>query len=258
VAIQEGELVAALVEPGELAPRVHQAQQKLPRLDPLAVHLRHHLEEIDLRLLARPVNQRNVNFLTLAPPFTWLLALRNFKAKEDFSQLLTSIHKSKDPPSFIVLLEDSASIVGILIATAGIYFSVRLALPVLDGIASVLIGLVMAATASLIGRETKSLLIGETADQGIVDSITQLAGHMPGVMQVNGVLTVHLGPRQIVVALSLELADDWKTPGIEAMIVELETSIRCVHPGVFLIFIKLQSPEAYKDTVKRYCGPSGQ
>jgi len=145
---------------------------------------------------------------------TWLLALRNFKTKEGLSQLLTSIHKSKDPPSFIVLLEDSASIVGILIATAGIYLSVRFALPVLDGVASLLVGLVMALTASLLARETKSLLIGEAADQGIVDSIMQLAGQMPGVMHVNGVLTVHLGPRQIIVALSLELADDWKTPRI--------------------------------------------
>jgi cation diffusion facilitator family transporter len=164
-------------------------------------------------LKPEPVQHVAVNYVVLGicllfDGTTWLLALRNFKAKEDFSQLLTSIQQSKDPPSFIVLLEDSASIVGILIATAGIYFSVRLALPVLDGVASVLIGLVMAATASLIGRETKSLLIGEAADQGIVDSITQLAGHMRGVMHVNGVLTVHLGPRQIIVALSLELADD--------------------------------------------------
>ena len=59
-------------------------------------------------------------------------------------------------------------------------------------------------------------------------------------------------------ALSLELADDWKTPGIEAMIVELETSIQCVHPGVLFIFIKLQNLETYKETVKRYCGPSGR
>jgi divalent metal cation (Fe/Co/Zn/Cd) transporter len=112
--------------------------------------------------------------------------------------------------------------------------------------------------ASLLGRETKSLLIGEAADQAIGDSIKQLAGHMPGVMHVNGVLTVHLGPRQIIAALSLELADDWKTPGIEAMIVELEKSIRRVHPDVLFVFIKLQSPEAYKDTVKRYCGPGGR
>jgi len=214
-------------------------------------------------LKPEPIQHVAVNYVVLGiclvfDGTTWLLALRNFKAKEGFSHLLTSIHKSKDPPSFIVLLEDSASIVGILIATAGIYFSAHLALPVLDGIASLLIGLVMAATASLLGRETKSLLIGEAADQGIVDSITQLAGHMPGVLHVNGVLTVHLGPRQIIVALSLELADDWKTPGIEALIVELEKSIRRVHPDVLFIFIKLQSPEAYKDTVKRYYGPHGQ
>jgi divalent metal cation (Fe/Co/Zn/Cd) transporter len=111
---------------------------------------------------------------------------------------------------------------------------------------------------SLLGRETKSLLIGEAADQGIVDSITQLAGHMPGVMHVNGVLILHLGPRQVIVALSLEVADDWKTPGIEGLIVELEKSIRCVHPDVLFIFIKLQSPGAYKDTVKRYYGSHGQ
>jgi cation diffusion facilitator family transporter len=211
-------------------------------------------------LKPEPVQHVAVNYAVLGicllfDGTTWLLALRNFKAKEGFSQLLTSIHKSKDPPSFIVLLEDSASIVGILIAASGIYLSVRLALPVLDGVASLLIGLVMAATAALLGRETKSLLIGEAADQGIVDSIKELAEHMPGVIHVNGVLTVHIGPRQIIVALSLELKDDWKTPGIEAMIVELEKSIRCLHPDVLFVFIKLQSPEAYRDTVKRYYGP---
>jgi hypothetical protein len=67
VAVEKGQLIAALVEPGELAPRVHQPQQELPGFAPLAADLHHHLEEIDLRF-ARAINQRYVNLGPLPPP----------------------------------------------------------------------------------------------------------------------------------------------------------------------------------------------
>jgi cation diffusion facilitator family transporter len=160
---------------------------------------------------------------------TWWIALRNFKGKTRYGNLFRTIHDSKDPPSFMVLFQDSAALMGLLFAFAGTYLSVSLNLPVLDGVASILIGLILAVTAALLARETKGLLIGESADQSIVDAILRLAEEIEGIAHENGILTVHLAPSQIVVALSLELYDELRTPEIEARISELERRVCQLH-----------------------------
>ena len=185
---------------------------------------------------------------------TWWLALRNFRGERRYSDLLNAIRESKDPPSFMVLFEDSAALAGILVAFASIYLSVRLDLPVLDGVGSILIGLILAVTASLLAKETKSLLIGERADQGIVDSILRVAGQIDGVTHAHGILTVHLAPQEILVALSLEFADELKTPEIEARVIELERRVRLSHPEVAAVFVKPQSPEGFRETAARRFG----
>ncbi|MEO7026781.1 MAG: cation diffusion facilitator family transporter, partial [Caulobacteraceae bacterium] len=143
---------------------------------------------------------------------TWWLALRNFRGERRYSEIVDAIRESKDPPSFMVLFEDSAALAGILVAFTGIFLSVHLDLPVLDGVGSIVIGLILGVTAWLLAKETKSLLIGERADPGIVDSILHVVGQIDGVTHANGVLTVHLAPQEILVALSLEFADELKTP----------------------------------------------
>jgi cation diffusion facilitator family transporter len=185
---------------------------------------------------------------------TWWLALRNFRGERRYSEIFNAIRKSKDPPSFMVLFEDSAALAGILVAFAGIYLSVRLNLPVLDGVGSILIGLILAVTAWLLAKETKSLLIGERADPGIVDSIMRVAGQLDGVDHANGILTVHLAPKEILVALSLEFADELRTPEIEAKVVELERCVRLSHPEIVAVFVKPQSPEGFKATATRRFG----
>jgi divalent metal cation (Fe/Co/Zn/Cd) transporter len=179
--------------------------------------------------------------------------LRNFKGEKRYADLFGAIRDSKDPPSFMVLFEDSAALIGLFIAFAGTYLSVSLSLPILDGIAAILIGLVLAVTATLLARETKGLLIGERANQSIVDAITRLAEEIEGIAHANGILTVHLAPRQIVVALSLEFADELRTPEIEAKVSELELRVCQTHPEVVALFIKPQSPGGYrKATADRF------
>ena len=182
---------------------------------------------------------------------SWWIELHLFKGKRRYSQVINAIHRSKDPPSFVVLFEDSASLIGLAIAFLGIYLSSRFNLPVLDGVASILLGLVLAGTAVLLGMETKSLLIGEPADGAIVTSIIGIAETIDGITCVNNVLTVHLAPQQIIAALSIEFDDVLKTPEIEAKITELEHRVRRQHPAVIALFVKPQSPEAYRDMVKR-------
>jgi cation diffusion facilitator family transporter len=185
---------------------------------------------------------------------TWWLALRNFRGERRYSEIVDAIRESKDPPSFMVLFEDSAALAGILVAFTGIFLSVHLDLPVLDGVGSIAIGLILGVTAWLLAKETKSLLIGERADPGIVDSILHVAAQIAGVTHANGVLTVHLAPQEILVALSLEFADELRTPEIEAKVIELERRVRLSHPEVVAVFVKPQSPEGFRETVTRRFG----
>ena len=97
-----------------------------------------------------PIRNAALTVLGLSALFdgtTWWIALRNFKGRMKFSSLIGAIHNSKDPPSFMVLFEDSAALIGLIIAFVGTYLAVTLDLPILDGVASILIGLVLAATA---------------------------------------------------------------------------------------------------------------
>jgi cation diffusion facilitator family transporter len=202
----------------------------------------------------QPVEHVTVNYVVLFisalfDGTTWWLALPNFRGSTPYTGLYRAIRDSKDPPSFTVLFEVSAALLGLLIAFAGIHLSVNLRLPVLDGISSILIGLILVTTAFLLTRETKSLLIGEPADQDIVKSIMNIAETIQGVAHANGVLILHLALRQIVIALSLEFADELRTPAIEGKVIELEHHVRHSHSQVLAIFVKPQSRSGFTEIV---------
>ena len=199
----------------------------------------------------RPIESPYVTYIVLAlaflfEGFSWLFTLRKFRGNRPYSELFRMIVHSKDPPTFIVLLEDSAALLGLLVAFAGVYLSVALDNPALDGAASILIGITLALTALLVARETKGLLIGEAAGSDIRDSIVELAESTAGVARVNRLITVQTAPQEITVAMSLEFADALRVPELEAIVIELENKIRLAHPEVASLFIKPQSNEQYE------------
>jgi cation diffusion facilitator family transporter len=206
-----------------------------------------------------PITNVEINYLVLGlsavfDGATWWLALRHFKGQTRYANLLKAVRDSKDPPSFVVLFEDSAALIGLAIAAAGTYFSVLYDAPGLDGVASVFISLVLAVSAAVLARETKGLLIGEPADPEIVAAMMQIAQNMDGIANANGIMTVHLAPSQIVVSLSLEFSDDLRTPEIETRIVELERNLRKLHPEVVAVFVKPQSSAGFKEAMVRKYG----
>jgi divalent metal cation (Fe/Co/Zn/Cd) transporter len=148
---------------------------------------------------------------------------------------------SKDPPSYLVLFEDSAALIGIAIAFAGTLGAHLLAMPLLDGAASIGIGALLTATSIFLARESKGLLIGEGARIGTNRSIRDIAAQCGGVEKVNDLITVHLAPDQVVAALSLEFRDPLTTPEIEKAVAAIEQRIREKHPEVRSVFIKPQS-----------------
>ena len=172
---------------------------------------------------------------------SWWIALREFRARQGGRSLWQAFRESKDPPSFMVLFEDSAALLGIAVAAAGTGLALATGDDRWDGAASLAIGVILAVVAGLLARESKALLIGERADPALGASILKLAHDTAGVGRANGVATIQLAPDQVVVTLSLEFDDALLTPAIEASVVDLEKRIRDVHPEVSAIFVKPQT-----------------
>jgi len=206
-----------------------------------------------------PITHPTVSYVVLGLAMlfegsSWCVALEQFRAAKGELDYVTAIRRSKDPTSFMVLLEDSAALVGLLIALAGTAASEALRLPVLDGVASIAIGIVLGIVALFAARETKGLLIGEGAQSEILDSICAIARAQPGIEQSNGLLTVQLGPRQIVAALSVDFADTLSAGDVERIVAALEDQIRQRHPEVVLLLVKPQSPAAFRLSRERRLG----
>ncbi|HEU4661177.1 MAG TPA: cation diffusion facilitator family transporter [Pseudolabrys sp.] len=172
---------------------------------------------------------------------TWVIALREFrKAKGDMGYF-QAMRQSKDPPTFIVLFEDTAALLGLLIAFLGTFAAERLDMPVLDGIASLAIALLLALTAMALARESKGLLLGEPASRALRETVMAVVRRTPGIERGQIVFTVHLSPDQVVVALSVEFCDDLTASEIEKTTAALEHAIREALPEVITIFVKPQA-----------------
>jgi cation diffusion facilitator family transporter len=208
-----------------------------------------------LQLLSpEPVENPLVNYAVLAAAFvfdgaSWLISLRRFVASSGSLGFWEAFRRSKDPATFIVLFEDSAALVGILIAAAGIFIATHFGRSEADGIASILIGIVLACVSLLLARESKSLLIGEPASRTLAASIRRIAGSVTPRARVNGLVTTQLSPNQIIVALSLEFDDDETATDIEAHVVDIERRLREAHAEIVAVFIKPQTPRAYARAV---------
>jgi cation diffusion facilitator family transporter len=208
------------------------------------------LEGIVRILDPRPISDPMVNYVVIGLSFvfegaTWWIALKEFRRTKGSLGLLAAVRQSKNPPKFIILLEDTAALIGLAIALAGTLAAVHWQASLFDGLASIAIGALLAATASLLARESKDLLIGERAHPSVARSILRLAREEPGVAHAHGVITVHLGPHQIVAALSVEFADDMTAPQIEAAVEAIEKRIRQGHPDITTLFVKPQTAHAF-------------
>jgi cation diffusion facilitator family transporter len=196
-----------------------------------------------------PIQNPIVNYIVLGAAFifdsiSWVVALRAFRAAKGSLGWFEAIVKSKDPPGFIVLLEDSADLIGLALAFAGIFASTTLHMPVLDGVASIAIGLLLTAVAAVLARESKNLLIGERADPETVASMLSLVRRTPGVTRARELFTIHIAPEQIVAALSVDFDDEISAADVEAIVAKLDNEIRDAHPEVSTVLIKPESSQA--------------
>ncbi len=141
----------------------------------------------------------------------------------------------------MVLFEDSAAILGLLVAFLGILLGQVTGDPHYDGYASVIIGLILGGTAIWLACETKGLLIGESANNETVREIRNIAGSQASVEHVNEVLTLHLGPEFLLVNLSVDFYNDCSADEVEKAIAAMDTAMKQAHPVIKKVFIEAES-----------------
>ena len=170
----------------------------------------------------------------------WTIALLEFKKSKGDLSYIQAVRQSKNPALFTVLFEDTAAMLGLVIALIGIWLSQTLNMPVLDGVASILIGLVLAATAALLAYECKGLLTGESALPHVNEGIRKLALKERHIAGVNELRTLHLGPQHVLLTMSVDFRDTVSAGDVESTITMLERQIKSRFPDITRVFIEAQ------------------
>jgi cation diffusion facilitator family transporter len=194
-----------------------------------------------------PLRNAKWNYVVLGCAFlfegtSFLVALREFRRRKKSSHgLMKGIQASKDPSVFTVLVEDAAALMGLSLAFLGVFFSHWLGAPKLDGVASLAIGALLVTVALLLANESRNLLIGESLKPEAVESIREILCATPGVEDYSELLSMHLGPREVLLNLRLRFRPGQSRQEVNRAIQQVEEKIRSRHPEVSRIFFASDS-----------------
>lgn len=196
------------------------------------------------------INSFLVNYIVLGLAIifegaAFMFALKEFKKVKGQLTYMEAVKQGKDPSIFVVLFEDGAALLGLIVALFGILLVQFTGIAIFDGIASVVIGVILAVTAILLARETKGLLIGESADPEIVKAIHDMVSEIDPIERTNEVLTMHMGPNYILVNVSADFSSDASSDDVEGSIAELDKQIKKRFPNVKRIFVEAESREHF-------------
>ena len=198
-----------------------------------------------------PVENVFVNYIVLGFAMifegaAWYLAFKEFGRVKGSRGYIEAVHQGKDPTFFVVLFEDSAAMLGLLVAFVGVWLGDVTGNSVFDGIASIIIALILGGTAVWLAYETKGLLIGERANREVVDGIRRIINTQPSVRHVNEVLTMHMGPEFILVNVSVDFADNIRVGEIEETVARMDHQIKTRFPNVKRVFVEAEARRGWK------------
>jgi len=190
-----------------------------------------------------PISDPTWNYVVLGAAalfegISFAIALRQFRGQTRGRPFWNALHASKDPTTYTVLAEDGAALAGLLVAALGIYLSHRLQIPELDGAASVVIGLLLAGVAVLLVRESRGLLIGEGIRPETARAIRTLATAQPHVRSVGRILSMYMGPDEVLVTLDLDFEDGTGTDDAAAEMSLIQRQVRERFPMIKRLFIE--------------------
>ncbi|MDH3232229.1 MAG: cation diffusion facilitator family transporter [Alphaproteobacteria bacterium] len=194
-----------------------------------------------------PIERVWINYVVLAAAFVfeagaWWLAWRAFSERRGKRGLFQAMRVSKDPTVFTVLLEDTAAMAGIIVAFVGILLADLTGMIWLDGLATLLIGVILAMVAVFLAWETKGLLIGEAAAPSTVQGLRKLVKETEGVLKLHELRTVHFGPDDLLVAISVDFDDSLSSRDVEMTVTKMEAAILKKYPRTERVFIEAQAP----------------
>ena len=171
----------------------------------------------------------------------WYFAFTEFSRAKGKWGYIEAVQRGKDPTMFVVLFEDSAAMLGIVVAFLGVLLVDLTGILIFDGIASIIIGLILGGTAVWLAYETKGLLIGESANKMVIEGIREIILQYDGIDNINELLTMHMGPDFILVNVSIGFRDDIPASDLENMIAGMDTQIKERFPTVKRIFVEAES-----------------
>src|SRR5229473_2160614 len=182
-----------------------------------------------------------LGFALLFEGFSFYFAYKAFRSEMGREGVLATIRASKDPTTFTVLFEDTAALLGLIVAFLGIFLGHQLNNPYLDGVASIVIGAILAVVAGFLAYESKGLLIGEGVDPRTLASIRSIVSADPAVEEIKKLLTMHFSPDDVLLTLDIGFKKDLTAEEIAAAVNRLENKIGEQHPEIKHIFIEAKS-----------------
>lgn len=203
-------------------------------------------EGVEKILHPEAIHNAYVNYIVLGLSLmfegvVWYIAFKEFNNSRGKKSVWQSIKNSKDPTTFVVLFEDSAAMLGLMVALIGVFIADQYNMPIFDGIASVVIGIILAVTAMVLAVETKGLLIGEAASDELSDKIREIVAAESSIIGINELRSMHMGANDILVALSIDFNNDVKAGEVEQSIAKIEQDIKQNFTDVKRIYIEVQS-----------------
>ncbi|MEK6334581.1 MAG: cation diffusion facilitator family transporter [Acidobacteriota bacterium] len=193
-----------------------------------------------------PIGNPTWNYVVLGlaivfESISFYFAIKAFRKEQGRQGVWQTIRGSKDPTTFTILFEDTAALLGLVVALVGIFLGHQLNNPYLDGAASITIGVILGIVAVFLAYESKGLLIGEGVNPQTLDSIRAIAITDPAVAEIRNALTMHFGPHDVLLTLDIRFEKELTAAEIAAAIEELEKKIQVRHPDIKHVFIEAKS-----------------
>ena len=205
-------------------------------------------EGVEKMLHPHPIKNAHISYMVLIAAiciegYSTYKALVEFNSRRGKVPVVSALRKSKDPALFAIVLEDVAAMTGLFCALIGIFVADKFGIAEADGIASIIIGLVLASVAIFMSREIRALIVGEAASQDVQQGLRKIINSETGkgnpIKTINEISTMHLGPEDVLVAASVDFYDGQTTEIVEEVTSRLEDAVRAEYPEVRRLFLEV-------------------
>lgn len=202
-----------------------------------------------------PMESVHINYIVLTLAFifegyAWWIAYKEFNKRRGTRGIFDAVRASKDPNVFVVLFEDSAAMLGIIVAFIGIAAGQYLGIYWADAAASIVIGVILAVVAMTLAYECKGLLLGEAASPEVVSAVRAIFENNEDV-HVNEIATLHMGPRTVLLVSSLDFHSRLSSDDVERMVAVFEAEIKRDFPEIKRVYIEAKDRKHYAAEIKK-------